>query len=209
MKNRIHKLSWAVAACCSVLLMTSGCGGGEDKGPKAIVVWNPFVISTLASREDVRVLFDSTKIPNEIVDSVVVAKSSLEKPGGEAFACAVIETFYEVNKAMADPAKRDDTLKAIGQKFAAVSLEDMEKVVKQTKFYGTPDEGIAVLTGAELPKTMETVVGFCESHGIVDQKPSLGFGDAGKAPDAALRFDASYIEKVKNCLLYTSDAADE
>ena len=197
MKNRIHKLSWAVAACCSVLLMTSGCGGGEDKGPKAIVVWNPFVISTLASREDVRVLFDSTKIPNEIVDSVVVAKSSLEKPGGEAFACAVIETFYEVNKAMADPAKRDDTLKAIGQKFAAVSLEDMEKVVKQTKFYGTPDEGIAVLKGAELPKTMETVVGFCESHGIVDQKPSLGFGDAGKVPDAALRFDASYIEKVK------------
>ena len=128
-----------------------------------------------------------------------VAKSSLEKPGGEAFACAVIETFYEVNKAMADSAKRDDTLRAIGQKFAAVSLEDMEKeVVKQTKFYGgTPDEGIAVLTEAELPKTMETVVGFCESHGIVDQKPSLGFGDAGKAPDAALRFDASYIEKVK------------
>ena len=70
MKNKIHKLSWAVAACCSVLLMTSGCDGGEDKGPKAIVVWNPFVIATLASREDVRVLFDSTKIPNEIVDSV-------------------------------------------------------------------------------------------------------------------------------------------
>ena len=79
------------------------------------MVWNPFVISTLASREDVRVLFDSTKIPNEIVDSVVVAKSSLEKPGGEAFTGAVIETFYEVNKAMADPAKRDDTLKAMAK----------------------------------------------------------------------------------------------
>ena len=200
MKDIIHKISWAAAIGCAALLITSGCGGGSgggDKGPKAIVVWNPFVIATLAARDDVRVLFDSTKIPNEIVDSVVVAKSSLEKPGGEAFACAVIETFYEVNKAMVDPVKRDDTLKAIGQKFADVSLEDMEKVVQQTKFYGTPDEGIEVLTGAELPKTMETVVGFCESHGIVDQKPSLSFGDAGNASDAALRFDASYIEKVK------------
>jgi len=73
--------------------------GNADQ--QAIVVWNPFVISTLAKRSDVRVLFDSTKIPNEIIDSVVVAKSSLERKGGEAFACAVIDAFYEINKALA------------------------------------------------------------------------------------------------------------
>ena len=164
---------------------------------QAIVVWNPFVISTLAKRDDVRVLFDSTKIPNEIIDSVVVSKESLEKEGGEAFACAVIDAFYQVNAAIADPANRNDTLIAIGEKFANVSLEDMEKVVQQTKFYSTPDEGIALLTGSELPDIMGRVVDFCASHGIVESKPTLGYGDAAKSPDAAVRFDPSFIQKVK------------
>jgi|ETNmetMinimDraft_14_1059893.scaffolds.fasta_scaffold02867_3 NitT/TauT family transport system substrate-binding protein len=163
---------------------------------QAIVVWNPFVMETLGKRSDVRVLFDSTQIPNEIIDSVVVAEASLKKAGGEAFACAVIEAYYEVNKAIADPAKRDDTLIAIGEKFSNLGLEQMEKVVKQTQFYGTPDEGLAVLTGTELPKIMEKVVDFCASHGIVDKAPDLGYGDAAKAPNAAVRFDPAYIHKV-------------
>ena len=164
---------------------------------QAIVVWNPFVISTLAKRDDVRVLFDSTKIPNEIIDSVVVAKESLAKEGGEAFACAVIDAFYQVNAAIADPAKRSDTLIAIGEKFANVTLEDMEKVVQQTKFYSTPEEGLALLTGEDLPKIMDRVVDFCASHGIVESKPALGYGDPAKSSDAAVRFDAGYIRKVK------------
>jgi NitT/TauT family transport system substrate-binding protein len=162
---------------------------------QAIVVWNPFVMETLGKRSDVRVLFDSTTIPNEIIDSVVVAKASLEKEGGEAFACALIEAYYEVNKAMADPAKRNDTLIAIGEKFSNLGLKQMEKVVEQTKFYGTPDEGLAVLTGAELPKIMDTVVSFCTAHGIVEKAPVLGYGDAAKAPDADVRFDPTYIRK--------------
>jgi NitT/TauT family transport system substrate-binding protein len=171
----------------------------QQKQPthQAIVVWNPFVMETLGKRKDVRVLFDSTKIPNEIIDSVVVAKASLEKEGGEAFACAVIEAYYEVNKALADSAKRNETLIAIGEKFSNLGLEQMEKVVKQTQFYGTPDEGLAVLTGTELPKIMDTVVSFCVAHGIVDKAPSIGYGDAAKAADAAVRFDPTFIEKVK------------
>jgi len=169
----------------------------KNEEHQAIVVWNPFVISTLAKRDDVRVLFDSTKIPNEIIDSVVVSKESLEKEGGEAFACAVIDAFYQVNALIADPAKRNDTLIAIGEKFANVSLEDMEKVVQQTKFYSTADEGEALLTGDTLPKIMDRVVDFCASHEIVESKPTLGYGDAAKAPNAAVRFDASYIQKAK------------
>ena len=167
----------------------------KNKDQEAIVVWNPFVISTLAKREDVRVLFDSTKIPNEIIDSVVVAKESLAKEGGEAFACAIIDAFYQVNSAIADPEKRDDTLISIGEKFANLTLKDMEKIVQQTKFYGTADEGAALLTGSDLPKIMDRVVDFCVSHGIVENKPALGYGAEG--PDVSVRFDASYIQKVK------------
>jgi hypothetical protein len=48
------------------------------------VVWNPFVLETLNRRKDTHVLFDSTTLPNEIIDAVVMAQASLDKPGGRA-----------------------------------------------------------------------------------------------------------------------------
>src|SRR5262245_25752204 len=110
----------------------------KQAGVEAIVVWNPFVLETLNKRPDTRVLFDSTKIPNEIIDTVVMAQSSLDKPGGPEFACAVIETFYAINERMADPKTGDQTLVALGEKFSHLDLASMKKVVEQTKFYGTP-----------------------------------------------------------------------
>jgi ABC-type nitrate/sulfonate/bicarbonate transport system substrate-binding protein len=166
----------------------------KQKEIEAIVVWNPFVLETLNKRRDVKVLFDSTTIPNEIIDCVAVAQTSLDKPGGRDFACAVIETYYEVNKRLAAPATADDTLKALGDKFSHLDLKAMKKVVQQTKFYSTPKEGQAVLTGPELPKIMKKVVDFCLSHEITPKAPMIGYGTKQEAPDAALRFDPSYIK---------------
>jgi len=97
----------------------------------AIVVWNPFVLDTLNKRKDVKVLFDSTSIPGEIVDMVVIAKSSLEKEGGREFALAVLDTYYQLNKRLAAPDTRDDTLIALGAKFSNLDLQAMRKVVQQ------------------------------------------------------------------------------
>ncbi len=166
----------------------------KQAGVDAILVWNPFVLETLNKRSDVRVLFDSTSIPGEIIDCVAVAQSSLDKPGGKDFACAVIEAFYAVNKRMADPKTSDDTLIAIGEKFSHLDLNSMKKVVQQTKFYGTPEEGIAVLTGSDLPKVMKRVSEFCVAHEITAKAPAIGYGTKQQAPGAALRFDPSYIK---------------
>jgi len=165
----------------------------KQKEIEAIVVWNPFLLETLNKRSDVKVLFDSTKIPNEIIDSVVVAQASLDKPGGKDFACAIIETYYEVNKRLAAPATRDDTLIALGEKFSHLNLDSMKKVVQQTKFYSTPKDGLAVLTGKELPTIMKKVVDFCVSHEITPSAPKVGYGSKEVAPAASLRFDPTYI----------------
>jgi NitT/TauT family transport system substrate-binding protein len=170
----------------------------KQAGYEAIVVWNPFVLETLNKRKDAKVLFDSTSIPGEIIDMVVVSQDALSKPGGEAFACAVIDAFYQVNKKIEDPATRDDTLVALGEKFSHLDLESMKKVVQQTKFYKTPAAGTALLTGADLPKIMEKVVAFCASHDIVPKKPVVGYGDASSAADALLRLDPSYIKKASS-----------
>lgn len=162
---------------------------------KSIMVWNPFVMQTLKTRKDSKVLFSSKEIPGEIIDMVVVARDSLGKPGGKEFAHAVIDTFYEVNKMLADPKTADDTLVALGAKFSSLGLDEMKEVVEQTKFYKTPQDGIGVFNDKQLPETMKTVMAFCTKRGIVDKEPKLAFG--GKGDDANLHFDPTYIEAVQ------------
>jgi len=167
----------------------------RQEGFDAIIVWNPFVLDTLNKRKDCRVLFDSTTIPGEIIDMVVVGKRSLEKPGGKQFALAVIDAYYQLNKRLNNPATRDDTLIALGEKFSNLDLASMRKVVQQTKFYGTPAEGIGVYTGDVLKDTMKKVVKFCVEHGMVEQPPVVAYGAEATA-DAALRFDPSFMQQV-------------
>lgn len=165
----------------------------KQNGYDAIIVWNPFVLETLNNRKDVKVLFDSTKIPNEIIDMVVVGQDSLNKPGGENFAYAVIDTYYAVNKLLADTKTHDDTLVAIGEKFSHLGLQDMGTVVKQTKFYATPQDGIKLYTSQEFQDTMVKVVDFCVSHQITEKKPIVSYG---KKTDAKvdLRIDQTYMQ---------------
>lgn len=168
----------------------------KQTGYDAIVVWNPFVLETLNKRKDAKVLFDSTKIPGEIIDMIVIAQASLNKEGGKAFACAAVDTFYAVNRRLADPKTRDDTLIALGEKFSNLSLQSMRKVVKQTKFYSTPKAGLAVYTGEPLKGIMEKVVKFCVDHEITEKAPTVGYGARSDAPGVALRFDPTYMKEV-------------
>jgi len=169
-----------------------------QNGFNAIVVWNPFVLETLNKREDAKVLFDSTTIPNEIIDMVVVGQSSLDKPGGKEFACAVIDTFYAINRQLADPETGHETLIALGEKFSHLGLQSMRKVVRQTLFYKTPEDALKLFTDEKLPKTMELVTDFCVSHDITPKEPTIGYGDKAKFPKVDFRFDHSYIEEVKS-----------
>ena len=165
---------------------------GNQAGYEAIVVWNPYVLETLKNRPGAKVLFDSTTIPGEIVDMVVMSKASLGEPGGDRFAAAVIDAFYQISEKMAAPASAGATLLALGEKFSALDLKSMKTVVKQTEFYATPAAGKALFTGTELPAVMERVVDFCVDHDIITEKPSVAFGHT---KSAALVFDSSYIDK--------------
>lgn len=172
-----------------------------EKSVDAIAVWNPFVLETLGKRQGSKVLFDSTSIPGEIIDMIVVGADSLKKPGGEAFAKAVVDVYYRINKDLADATKRDATLVAIGEKFSHLGLEEMKKVVDQTRFYGTAAEGVAVFTGPEVPpgvrslgNVMATVVKFCVDHGIVEKAPNVAYESCGAGTD--LCFNSSFMKAV-------------
>ncbi|MDZ4849050.1 MAG: hypothetical protein SGI77_07130 [Pirellulaceae bacterium] len=166
-----------------------------DNKVRSIIVWNPFVMQTLKSKSDAKVIFDSTDIPEEIIDMVVVGKDSLSKPGGKNFAMAILDVYYAINKRMADPKTADETLVAIGAKFSSLKLDEMKKIVEQTSFYSTPDAAIAILESDKFQKeTMPAVAAFCESHGIIARKPSIGFSN----PESQVNFEMEYLHDFKN-----------
>jgi len=133
----------------------------QQRNPEfdAIVVWNPFVLSTLDSRKDVRRLGDSEVIPGEITDMVTMAQDSLDRPGGRQAACAIADAYYTVCKYLADPKTQDDTLIALGEKFTKpepdgtrgkMNAKQMELCCRQSRFYATPEQGIHLFTGGNV-----------------------------------------------------------
>ncbi len=157
---------------------------------QSIMVWNPFVMQTLRTRSDAHVVFDSTSIPEEIIDMVVIGKDSLAKDGGERFANAILDAFYSVNKLMDSPATRSDTLVSLGAKFSKLGLEDMQEVVKQTQFYNSPSSGLALMESEKFRnETMPAVAEFLVTHEMVETKPSFGFNQ----PDAQLNFSTEFL----------------
>jgi ABC transporter binding protein (urea carboxylase system) len=169
----------------------------KQKGVEAIAVWNPFVLDTLAKRDDVHVLFDSSTIPGEIVDMIVMSQDALNRPGGKEFAHAVIDTFYEVSRRIEDESTGDETLVALGQKFSDLNLEQMKKVVTQTQFYKTPDDGIALFKGEKIKGVMEKVTKFEKDHEMLENgTPKVGYGPEGD-DSVTFRFDPTYMETVK------------
>lgn len=171
---------------------------GKNDGINSIMVWNPFVMQSLRSRAESQVLFSSESIPEEIIDMVVVGKDSLSKPGGEAFAKAVVETFYLMNQRMADPKTTDETLVGIGARFAKLELEDMKTIVKQTKFFGEPSEAIRLFSDERFQKeTMPLVSKFCVKYGLTQNAVELSFGDGKGMMDFSPRYVSEYIEGQK------------
>jgi len=171
----------------------------------SIVVWNPFVIQTLRSKGDkAKVLFDSTAIPEEIIDMVVVADKSLNETGGKSFAAAIVEAFYTVNKMLENPLQADKTLEALGANFSGLGLDDMKTIVQQTKFYKTPETGMELFGRADFQNTiMPKVVDFCATHDIITNKPTISYDTT----EAQLRFDTSYMQGVITEAQHVADEA--
>lgn len=165
-----------------------------DSQIKAICVWNPFALQTLRTNKKSKTIFDSSVIPEEVIDMIVVANDSLKKEGGENFATCLCEIYYKINEQLnsTDTKVADATLTALGEDFSNLPLADMRICVKETRFYDTSAKGIEIFTKPEFRKTMETVVRTCKSIGILaDKTPTIGYGDASKQ----LNFETKYMRQ--------------
>lgn len=164
------------------------------------VLWNPFTQNALQSRPDLTRLCDSTAIPGEIVDMVMVGADALRRPGGPAFAMAVNEAYYTATARLADPATHAATIESLGRKFSDLAGPQMEPFVVETKIYGTPGQGLAVFDGAQFRSDLTGhIAEFSTVRGMVERAvpPTVFPGDA--IPSGAyLQIDPTYMKEAQS-----------
>ncbi len=164
-----------------------------------VVTWNPMLME-VRKHPKATMLFDSSKIPGEIIDMLVVrtdAPESLKK--------ALTGAWYETMKIMSGLSGTSERLKMF-QCIAASSGSTVEQVKAQlrtTAMFYEPERAVAFTRSSELKKTMEFVRTFSFDHGL--------YGDNGKSKDfvgiqfpdgsvmgdpgnVKLRFDPKYME---------------
>lgn len=164
----------------------------KDASTQAIVVWNPFVLQTLSDRPEAKVLFDSSSIPGEIVDMIILSKESAKQDGADKFALAIMDTFYEVGRRLEsdDTQEAEKTLVMLGEKFSRLDLEQMKTVVQQTKFYKNPKAAIDVLGSDEFKSAMEKSKDFCVKQELTPDEPKYSFSES----EDGLEFSTKYLE---------------
>jgi len=164
----------------------------------AVVTWNPQLLE-VKSDPGATLVFDSSKIPGEIEDLLVVNTETLKD--NPDFAKALVGIWYETIALMKDTSDKGKAAREAMAKLSGTDLAGFETQLKTTHMYYTPKDGAAFMTSAELPAIMDLVRGFCFEHNLlgenVKSKDAVGIltptRTLGSAGNVKLRFDASYM----------------
>jgi NitT/TauT family transport system substrate-binding protein len=164
----------------------------------AVVTWNPQLLEVKAN-PGATLVFDSSKIPGEIQDLLVVNTETLKD--NPNLAKALVGIWYETIALMKDESDKGKAAREAMAKLSGTDLAGFETQLKTTHMYYTPKDGAAFMTSGELPKIMDQVRGFCFEHNLlgekVKSKDAIGIKtptkNLGSDKNVKLRFDASYM----------------
>ncbi|MEL6126059.1 MAG: putative urea ABC transporter substrate-binding protein [Pseudomonadota bacterium] len=163
---------------------------------EAVVTWNPLV-SSIMEEPGANKLFDSSDIPGEIIDLMVVNTDVLE--ANPPFGKALVGAWYETMALMA--AGNEEALTAMAEA-SGTDLAGYKAQLASTEMFYTPAEAVDFTESFELPVTMVSVAEFLFEKGILGEgAPSADFvgvaypdgtttGDPG---NVQFRFDTTYM----------------
>ena len=165
---------------------------------QAVVTWNPLVSEILGSNPDATNVFDSSAIPGEILDLMVVNSETLaDNPD---FGKALVGAWYEVMGLMA--AGDEEALTAMAEA-SGTDLEGYKAQLAATEMFYDPADAVAQASSADLPTTMTNVAEFLFDKGILGEgAPSADFvgvaypdgSTSGDANNVKFRYDATYMQ---------------
>jgi NitT/TauT family transport system substrate-binding protein len=165
----------------------------------AVVTWNP-LLSEILAMPDSHKVFDSSRIPGEIIDMMVVNTATLKD--NPAFGKALTGAWYEIMSVMSGSDKAGMAARTHMAKASGTDLAGYEAQLATTRMFYKAADAVTFVQSADLIKTMENVAGFSFDHGLLGEgAPDAGFigmafpggkqiGDAG---NIKLRFDDTYM----------------
>ena len=166
----------------------------QNQDQVAVVSWNPF-LKTIANTPGVKVLCDSSKIPGEIIDMVVVG-DEVDQKSREAIVGAWYETLALIKAG-------DKTVIDSLAKQAGGSVDDFTSQLKTTHMFWTPAEAVAFTKDAKLRATMKRVIDFSFKNNVFDgpktvDEMGVKFPDGGilyNPKNVMLTFDPSTMQE--------------
>ena len=165
----------------------------------AAVTWNP-LLSELKATPDTVEVFDSSRIPGEIIDLMVVNTETLKKH--PELGKALVGAWYEIMGIMSrDDAAGQHARTAMG-KASGTDLAGFDQQLKTTKMFYQAMDAVEFVRSPALVDTMRKVTQFSFAHGLLGQNAKSvdvvgiafpGGQVLGDAKNVKLRFDAEYM----------------
>jgi NitT/TauT family transport system substrate-binding protein len=171
----------------------------QARDTTAVVTWNP-QLATIKAVPGATMVFDSSKVPGEIIDTLSVNTQTLKD--NPALGKALVGIWYETLAQLQDTGPKGVAARTAMAKLAGTTLDSFEAQLKTTKMFYTPAETVAFVNDAKLQKTMDLVRTFSFDHGLLGADAAnkdfvgIGFSSAatlGNPKNVKLRFDPSYL----------------
>jgi NitT/TauT family transport system substrate-binding protein len=166
----------------------------------AVVTWKPQLASILAA-PDAQLVFDSSKIPGEILDLMVVNTATLK--ANPKLGKALVGAWYETLALMARTDAPGTAAQAAMAKASGTDLAGFRSQLATTHLFSTPAESYGFITGDTIVKTMDLVRHFSFDHGILGQGAASvdavgiefpGGKQLGDAHNVKMRIDPAYTK---------------
>jgi NitT/TauT family transport system substrate-binding protein len=176
----------------------------NNPSSQAVVTWKPLV-SQIRNVKGVTTIFDSSKIPGEILDLLVVRTDILNRSDGSGarFAKAITGAWFETLAQLAAKGTLGDKAAAGVAAASGDTLASIREQLSTTHMFYQPASAVDFTLSSDLKQKMELVRQFCFRHGLLGENSAsvddvaIQFPDksiAGKKDRVRLRFYAGYMQ---------------
>ncbi len=165
----------------------------------AVVTWNPLLSTVLATPNSYKV-FDSSQIPGEIIDLMVVNTKTLQE--NPKLGKALTGAWYEIMSTIQGNSPKAKKARTEMAAASATDLKGFDAQLKTTKMFYKPVDAVTFSAGTQLKQTMQYVAEFSFAHGLLGTgAPDAKFigietptGVYGNPANVKLRFDPTYMK---------------